>query len=96
MARPIAVLIVSTLLGAVIIAQQEKPRFEVASIKRNESRRLSDAILPRVQPGGRFRAGNASVDLFTALAEQLDLKLESRRGPVDMLVIDSVQQPTEN
>jgi uncharacterized protein (TIGR03435 family) len=34
--------------------------------------------------------------LFTALQEQLGLKLESTRGPVDVLLIDSVQQPTEN
>jgi uncharacterized protein (TIGR03435 family) len=31
-----------------------------------------------------------------ALQEELGLKLESTRGPVDVLVIDSVQQPTEN
>jgi len=34
--------------------------------------------------------------LSTALAEQLGLRLESRRGPVDVLVIDSAQEPTEN
>ena len=33
-------------------------------------------------------------DLFTAVREQLGLKLESTKGPVDVLVVDSVQQPT--
>jgi uncharacterized protein (TIGR03435 family) len=32
--------------------------------------------------------------LFTALQEQLGLKLESTRGPVDVLVIDQVDHPT--
>lgn len=32
--------------------------------------------------------------IFTAVQEQLGLKLESTRGPVDVLVIDAVARPT--
>lgn len=34
--------------------------------------------------------------LFTALQEQLGLRLDAERGPVDVLVIDRLQQPPEN
>jgi len=34
--------------------------------------------------------------IFTALQEQLGLKLESQKAPVDTLVIDHVERPSEN
>jgi len=34
--------------------------------------------------------------LFTAIQEQLGLRLESTKGPVDTLVIDRVEKPSEN
>jgi len=37
-----------------------------------------------------------SPSIFTAVQEQLGLKLESQKGPVDMLVIDQVKKPSEN
>lgn len=34
--------------------------------------------------------------IFTAIREQLGLRLESQRGPVDFLVIDRVEKPSKN
>jgi uncharacterized protein (TIGR03435 family) len=39
---------------------------------------------------------DAGPTLFTALEEQLGLKLEAAKGPVDTLVIDHVEKPSEN
>jgi uncharacterized protein (TIGR03435 family) len=40
-------------------------------------------------------AGGDTASLFTALEEQLGLKLRAVREPVDVVVIDRVEQPTE-
>src|ERR1700733_9370578 len=44
--------------------------------------------LPVIDPNGP--------SIFTAVQEQLGLKLESTKGSVDVLVIDHVEQPTED
>jgi uncharacterized protein (TIGR03435 family) len=41
-------------------------------------------------------AADAPPDIFTAIQEQLGLKLESTKGPVPVLVIDHVAMPSEN
>jgi len=38
----------------------------------------------------------STVSIFTALQEELGLKLQSTKGPVDTLVIDHVEMPSQN
>lgn len=40
--------------------------------------------------------GNAPPDLFAAMQEQLGLKMEATRAPVDVIVIDHVEKPSDN
>ena len=47
-----------------------------------------DAPRPQFDPNGP--------SIFTALQEQLGLKLESKKGPVEILMIDHADKPSEN
>lgn len=48
--------------------------------------------VPPSSPGGDLAPG-----IFDALQEQLGLRLEAKKGPVDLLVIDHVEKkPTQN
>jgi uncharacterized protein (TIGR03435 family) len=51
---------------------------------------------PDNQPPSDNSSDDQAPGLFTALQEQLGLKLESSKGPVATLVIDHVEMPTEN
>jgi uncharacterized protein (TIGR03435 family) len=53
---------------------------------------------PAFQPGANATASDPSAppSIFTAIQEQLGLKLEPRKGPVDVVVIDHVERPSEN
>ena len=59
---------------------------------------LAYAIEGRGGPGGgdAAPADPNAPSFFTAIQEQLGLKLEPTKGPVDVLVIDSIEKPTED
>jgi uncharacterized protein (TIGR03435 family) len=50
----------------------------------------------RFTPDEANAVANSSPGLFTAVQEQLGLKLEPVKAPVDVLVIDHVEMPSEN
>ncbi len=62
-----------------------------------------DEMASAITKGGNPAPGDnsstpdsAGPSLFTALEEQLGLKLEATKGPVDVIVIDQLEQPSAN
>lgn len=51
---------------------------------------------PFAEPGSGPPSHRTGPSVFTALRDQLGLRLEAGRAPVDVLVVDEVRQPTEN
>ena len=51
---------------------------------------------PTVSSGGGATTEGETETLFTALEEQLGLKLTATKGPGQVLVIDSIERPNEN
>ena len=57
---------------------------------------LEMSYTPQAVLGAGAGANSDAPSVFTAIQEQLGLKLESQRAPMQVLVIDGIQRPTEN
>lgn len=78
----------------------------VAEFAQSLARVVGRPVLDKTELAGRYflwirysgpNAKDSGPDVFTALQEQLGLRLASRRGPVSILVVDSVDRtPTDN
>jgi uncharacterized protein (TIGR03435 family) len=56
--------------------------------------RLPTAVID--MSGATVTLDSSGPSIFSAIQEQLGLKLESTKAPVDVLVIDHVEKPSEN
>jgi uncharacterized protein (TIGR03435 family) len=65
------------------------PDEATAGLPRGGGPRDAGSPVPAADPA-------APPSIFAAIQEQLGLKLESTKGPVEVLVIDHVERPTEN
>jgi bla regulator protein BlaR1 len=68
--------------------------FELNWVPDSSQGRLSGPEPGAGSERGLTPADQNSPSIFTAIQEQLGLKLEPRKGPVEILVIDHMEQPT--
>jgi uncharacterized protein (TIGR03435 family) len=85
-------------LDALVNALQSyagRPVFDRTGLKGLYDIRL-EFFLEASDAGGRVASDPIGLPLTTAIEDQLGLKFESSKGPVEVLVIDSVSKPSEN
>ena len=79
-----------TVIDRTGIAQTFDLQFTFARDEALDARIANPAGAPSALPDP------STATVFTALQEQLGLKLESAQGPVDVIVIDHIERPTPN
>ena len=83
-------LFVATLTSVPVVTGIDRPVIDRSGLQGNYAFALKFAAV------GAASADPDRPELVTALREQLGLKLEATRAPVEVIVIDSVERPTPN
>lgn len=83
------------MLANTLAGSLDRPVLDETGLKGKYDFDLAWAERKRKGASGEPASPDAA-SIFTTLQEQLGLKLESRRAPVEMFVIDHVERPSEN
>ncbi len=83
-------LFVQTLTSVPAVTGIDRPVIDRSGLQGNYG------FVLKFAPAGAASADAERPEMVTALREQLGLKLEATRAPLEVLVIDSVQKPTPN
>jgi uncharacterized protein (TIGR03435 family) len=85
-------------VGITVLARRLQQLVEAIVVDRTDLAAAYDFTLDYVRPRNFAERTDATdgVSIFTALQEQTGLRLVPRRGPVEVMVIASVERPTEN
>jgi bla regulator protein BlaR1 len=87
------------MLTSLLSNQLDRPVFDetgLAGFYKFDLTWTPDSPVPFREATAARPPAEAGPSLFTALQEQLGLKLEAARRPVQMIVIDKVERPSEN
>lgn len=85
----------SRYVGRTVIDRTGLPgRYDFVLRWNRRARRLRMGLYSK--PGIPTKLDSAGPSIFTALQEQLGLKLKAAKGPVQVLVVDHIEPPTPN
>jgi uncharacterized protein (TIGR03435 family) len=85
----------TTDLARRVIPERDRPVIDRTNLPGTFDGELTFA--PEPLPGfPRLPGSENGVSVYTALQEQLGLRLEAGRGPVEIIVIESAERPTDN
>jgi uncharacterized protein (TIGR03435 family) len=86
----------SRLLGRPVIDETQLPGNYEFKLHYDQSSVGLPFSGPRQESDATAQPDATEPSIFTAVQEQLGLKLESTKGPVEVLVIDHVEKPSKN